>query len=162
MQSESSNEQSGYTRLKQQGDQLIIYSSIIDESNKSIQGSLSSIRNLLNKDRLTSVSLENAINYTEDLIMPMLSMLPKQEALMVDGSEFERVVRLLLSSAEDVTVSLDAVENLYRQLADYSQGSQYAWREAISPEQVALGLVVLREIMQHGGFRSVSLHTRTS
>lgn len=108
MNSKTATEQSEHILLKQQNDQIILYSSIKDESDKSGQGSLSNIRNLLNKGELTGYSIENAINYTEDLIMPMLSMLPKYDTLMVDGPEFERVVRLLFSKTEDVTVSLDA------------------------------------------------------
>lgn len=151
------NAQSDYTRLSQQGDLLIFDSSLKNEGDKNIQGSLSNIRNLLNKHKLTSISLEDAINHTEDLIMPLLSSLPKRDVLVVEGPEFERVFELLRARTDSVMVSLDVVENLYRQLADYSQGSQFAWQETISAEHVALGLVILREIMQHGGFRLVLL-----
>ena len=59
-------------------------------------------------------------------------------------------------------VSIESVESLFNQLADYAAGSPVAWRHAASPGRVALSLVVLREVMHHGGFRSVSLLGDTS
>jgi len=154
------NNLSDYTLLQHQGDQLSFATLMENDSKKSIHGSLSSVRNIFEKGGVTGITLENAINYTEDLIMPMLHTLPKHENLIIDGTEFEAVVRHLTSSTNEDLVSLDSVESLYRQLADYSQGSKTAWRESISAEQGALALVVIRETMHHGGFQYVSLLSR--
>ena len=149
-------------RIQLDGDHLRFMVPMENNTDKSVEGSLSSIRSILEKGRLTGVALENAINHTEDLIMPMLRTLPRCETLMVEGPELERVVRLLIPGTHEVSVSLDSVESLYRRLADDSQGSKTAWREEVPPEHVALGLVVLREVMQHGRFRFVSLFSHTS
>jgi len=66
-------------------------------------------------------------------------------------------VLALLSAGDGAAVPIESVESLFNQLADYAAGSPVAWRHAASPGRVALGLVVLREVMHHGGFRSVSL-----
>ncbi len=88
--------------------------------------------------------------------MPMIRSLPGSAELGVSGSELAEVLALL-SAGDGVAVPIESVESLFNQLADYAAGSAVAWRHAASPGRVALGLVVLREVMHHGGFRSVSL-----
>lgn len=154
------NEQGDHIRLQLQGDQLLFTASTEDEENKISHGSLSSIRKVLEPDRLTGAGLENAITQIEDLIMPILRSLPKRNMLEVYGSELENIFQLL-SPTNDGNVSLESVENLYSQLADYAEGSPVAWRHVSTPEHVALGLVLLRELMHHGSFRFVSLSPRT-
>jgi len=156
---ESMINQADYVWLKLQGDQLSFIVATENDNDKSIHGSVTSIRNILEKGRLTGVEIEKAINSTEDLIMPMLRSLPKRNKLMVDGPEFEKVIT---QRTDDVNVSLEEIESLYRQLADCVEGSPNAWRQAMIPEQVALGLVVVREVMHHGGFRCVSLMPRVN
>ena len=88
--------------------------------------------------------------------MPMIRALPGGAELRVSGSELAEVLALV-SAGDGVAVPIESVEGLFNQLADYATGSPVAWRHAASPGRVALGLVVLREVMHHGGFRSVSL-----
>jgi len=58
--------------------------------------------------------------------MPMLRSLPKRNKLMVDGPEFKNVITHLISRTDDVNVSLEEIESLYCQLADYVEGSPNA------------------------------------
>lgn len=142
--------------LRLENDQVSL--SAHSESGASIvkQVSLSNVRNRLQKSSLSGMGVEYAINEIEDLIIPLLVSLPKNSALQIDGPELERVSKLIVSITGDTTVSLDAVENLYRRLADYAAGSPIAWKYELAPEEIALELVLLREVMHHGGFRFVS------
>ena len=114
------------------------------------------MRSGLEAGRLDAAALERAIAEVEDLIMPVIRSLPRTAELGVSGSELAEVLALLPAGAGG-GVSIESVESLFNQLADYAAGSPVAWRHAASPGRVALGLVVLREVMHHGGFRSVSL-----
>ena len=88
--------------------------------------------------------------------MPVIRALPGSAELRVSGSELAEVLALV-SAGDGVAVPIESVEGLFNQLADYAAGWPVVWRHAASPGRVALGLVVLREVMHHGGFRSVSL-----
>jgi hypothetical protein len=127
----------------------------------STAGSLSGVRSGLEAGRLDAAVLERAIAEVEDLIMPTIRSLPRTAELVVSGSELAEVLALLPAGGGG-GVSIESVESLFNQLADYAAGSPVAWRHAASPGRVALGLVVLREVMHHGGFRSVSLLRDTS
>jgi hypothetical protein len=87
--------------------------------------------------------------------MPIIRDLPECTELKVSGSALENVFQLLpVAHGDDVPIEL--VESLYKELEGYAAGSPVAWRHTSSPDDVALGLFVLREVMHHGGFRSVS------
>jgi len=105
---------------------------------------------------LTGAQVENAIAQAEDLITPIIRGLPASERLEVGGAEFEEIVQLLADNNRAV-VSIESVENLFNQLADHASGSPVAWRQPVPATQVALGIVVLREVMHHGGYRTVLL-----
>jgi hypothetical protein len=139
--------------LRLEGDRLVFLA--------STAGSLSGVRRGLEAERLDAAALERAIAEVEDLIMPVIRALPGGAKLGVSGSELAEVLALLPAGAGG-GVSIESVEGLFNQLADYAAGSTVAWRQAASPGRVALGLVVLREVMHHGGFRSVSMLGDTS
>jgi hypothetical protein len=139
--------------LRIEGDRLIFLD--------STAGMLSGVRSGLGTGRLDAAALERAIAEVEDLIMPTIRSLPRTAELVVSGSELAEVLALLPAGAGGA-VSVESVESLFNQLADVAAGSPVAWRHAASPGRVALGLVVLREVMHHGGFRSVSLLGDTS
>ena len=134
--------------LRLEGDRLTFFD--------STAGLLSGVRSGLETGRLDAAALERAIAEVEDLIMPTIRSLPRTAELVVSGSELAAVLALLPAGAGG-GVSIESVESLFNQLADYAAGSPVAWGHAASPGRVALGLVVLREVMHHGGFRSVSL-----
>ena len=156
MSDESANDQAGSIRLKIEGDRLALIASTVAGPGQPTCGSISGIRHVLAQGRLTEASLESAITQVEDLIMPIIRTLPASTKLKVSGVELEKVFRLL-SVTDSAAVPIESVESLFNQLADYTGGSPVAWRQDSSPVNVALGLVVLREVMHHGAFRSVSL-----
>jgi len=156
MRNESTTDQSGYIRLQLEGDQLTFTAPTGGGQDQSIQGSVSSIGSALVQGNLTGAKIEDAINQVEDLIMPILRSLPASTDLRVSGPEVEQVFHML-SATDDTVVSIESVERLFNQLADHAGGSPFAWHQAESPARVARGLVILREVMHHGRFCSVSL-----
>ena len=153
MSDERTSERGRTVGLRLEGDRLIFFD--------STAGPLSGVRRGLEAGRLDAAALERAIAEVEDLIMPMIRSLPRTAELVVSGSELAEVLALLPADAGG-GVSIESVESLFNRLADVAAGSPVAWRQAAAPGRVALGLVVLREVMHHGGFRSVSLLGDTS
>ena len=160
MSDETASDQSRSLQLRLQGDRLDFIASAGGGRGHSDGGSASSIRAVLAQGRLTEASLENTIAHVEDLIMPILRALPASAQLKVSGAELERAFQLL-PVADGDAASTETLEGLFNELADYAGGSPVAWRHSSLPDDVALGVVVLREVMHHGGFRSVSLVTPT-
>jgi len=156
MRNETTTDQSGYILLKLEADKLIFTASAGASTDQSIYGSVSGIRNALEQGKLTGARIEDAINRVEDLIMPMLRSLPANTELRVSGPELTKVFHLF-SATDDAHIPIESVERLFNQLADHAGGSPFAWHPAESPEHVAFGLVILREVMHHGRFCSVSL-----
>lgn len=144
-----------YVRLCIQGDQLILTASTANNADKSFVGSLSAIRKALETGSLNVARLEQAITLVEDLITPNIRLLPSSTELKIAGPELENSFHLLPST--DGVASIEAVEWLFNQLADYVQGSPVAWRQRLAPVDAAVGLVVLREVMHHGDFGTVTL-----
>jgi len=87
--------------------------------------------------------------------MPIVRSLPPNAELEASGPVLAELVQLLPAGI-GVPVSIDSVESLFNQLADHAAGSVIAWRHPIAATRVALALVVLREVMHHGGYNSVS------
>jgi len=156
MRNETTTDQSSYIRLQLEADKLIFTASAGGAPDQSIHGSVSGIRNALGQGKLTGARIEDAINRIEDLIMPILRSLPASTELRVTGAELAKVFHML-STTDDAVIPIESVESLFNQFADHAGGSPFAWHQAESPAQVALALVVLREVMHHGRFSSVSL-----
>lgn len=148
-------DQGDFVRMQLQGDALTFIASMHGGKTQSISGSTSSIRDALGQENLNEVKLESAISQVEDLIMPIVRCLPASTKLEIDGAELAGIFHLLPES-NGTAISIESVEDLFNQLADYASGSPVAWRQPVPATQVALGLVALREVMHHGGFSSVS------
>jgi len=127
---------------------------------KSTSDPISKVSVVLEQGPLTEQTLEEAVARTEDTIMPRLGSLPLNAELEASGSELAELAQLL-PAGSGLPVSVASVEHLFNQLADHASGSAGAWRHPIAATRGALGLVVLREVMHHGGFGSVTLSSRT-
>ena len=160
MSNEIASDQSRSLLLRLEGDRLDFIVSAGAGPGGSNGVSVSGIRAVLAQGRLTEASLESTIAHVEDLIMPILCVLPASAQLRVSGAELERAFQLLPVADSDAA-STETLEGLFNELADYAGGSPVAWRHSSSPDDVALGVVVLREVMHHGGFRAVSLDIDT-
>lgn len=117
-------------------------------------GSISSVRGILRHEPATALELEAAIADVEDLIMPVMRSLPSDGVLEVEGCELQEVMGVLLS-VEPEPASIQAVENLFNRLAKVAMGSPAGSQGVPVTASFALGLVVLREVMHHGGLHSV-------
>lgn len=146
--------------MQLEGDVLTFIASAHGATPQTIDGSISGIRRALGLGYLTEVTLEDAIARTEELIMPIIRCLPEGAQFEIQGAELAGVYHVL-SEDKGIAVPLDSVEQLFNQLADYASRVPAAWQQPAPAEQLALGLVVLREVMHHGGFSVVSLSRRT-
>lgn len=146
----------GRVHMRIAGDELRFWAagSTAAPESAPVAASLAVVRAVLRAGP-TRATIERAIDHVEDLLMPLLRRLPATPRLAVDGDELLAVLRLVAADDRAVT-SVEAVERLFNELADHAGGSPVAWRHAALPAQIALGLVVLREAMHHGGFREVS------
>jgi len=159
MSDEMSASAGGQVRLRVQDD-VLTFSALVPGTPPTITtDSISSLRAVLGQGRLAERALEEAIARTEDIIMPRLRALPPKAELEASGSELAEIGQLL-GAGSGVPVSVDTVEYLFNQLADHAGGSVIAWRHKVDATRVALGLVVLREVMHHGRFGSVSFSTQ--
>lgn len=156
MRNESTTEQHQYIRLQLDEDQLTFIFTTGGVPTQSIHGSVSGTRHALEQRHLTCARVEEAINEVEDLLMPMLRALPACTELKVSGPELETVFEIL-STDKDAVIALASVETLFNEFSSHAGGSPIAWHHSASPAHVALGLIVLREVMHHGGFTTVSL-----
>lgn len=145
-----------HVQLRIQDSQLTFTTSAGADSVRSLSGSLAAIRTRLADGMLNEARLEIAMAQTEDLIMPLLRQLPASEQLEVTGSELAGIFDALPVSDGSVA-TIDDVECLFNQLADHAGGAAMAWPHALLAEDAALGLTVLREVMHHGGFRTVAV-----
>lgn len=150
-------ENRGFVQLRLDDDTLtLIAPAGGNEAQDVFAGSVSGIRSLFAQGRLTEAALEAAIAETEELVMPILRSLPTGARLKAGGPALAEVLGLLPES-NTASVPIESVELLFNRLADFAGGSPVAWRHTHSPADLALGLVILREVMHHGGYRSVSL-----
>lgn len=141
--------------MQLRGDELTMVASTGDGPGRRFRCPLAETRRLLAREPMREAGLEAAIAQIEDQIMPLVRALPAHADLRVSGSELERVLALLPESGGDA-VPMASVEALFNRLADYAGGVPFSWPYSTSPMQVALGLLSLREVMHHGGFRHVS------
>jgi len=145
----------GLVRLSLQGDVLTFTALVPGSQPRRTSDPISNVRVVLEQGRLSGQMLEEAIARTEDLLMPRVRSLPPNAELEASGSELAELVQLL-PAGDGTPVSIHTVESLFNQLADHAGGSVIAWRHPIAANRVALALVVLREVMYHGRFDSVT------
>jgi len=145
-----------FVRLLLENDVLSFAILVVGAQPQIFSAPIARIREVLVRGNLTGQRLEEMIAITEDIIMPITRSLPAGANLEVCGPALEDIVKLQAAGGS-AAIPIDSIELLFNQLADHAGGSAVAWHQAIDSSQAALGLVVLREIMHHGGFRTVSL-----
>lgn len=117
-------------------------------------GSLARIHQGLQAGQLSASQLEEAIAEIEDLIMPVLRTVEPTTPLRVTGPVLETVLKQLGSA--DKAAPISAVEDLFNRLADVAGGAPSSRLPVASHPDFVLGLVLLREVMHHGGFTAVT------
>lgn len=139
---------------------FFIVSSEVEGLRRLQVGSVAGVRLMLERGHLTGAKIEAAIAEIEDLVMPALRNLPGVSHLVVSGPELAGVMQQLASNCGAVSIS--TVEALFNQVADIAIGSPGRSQPIPVAPGFVLGLVLLREVMHHGGFSSVSLLPRKS
>lgn len=108
------------------------------------------------RDPPRPVELEEAIEVTEDAVMPLTRLLPPDSVLRASGPLARQVALRAAGSDAAQRVSLDAIEALFGHLADAAQRG--FWSGELRLDATTAGaLVILREFMHHAGFESMEL-----
>ena len=105
--------------------------------------------------RPTAVELERAIDIVEDALMAA-----KPPPAPGDGhlTTSEPILRRLPGlEAVGATLSRDAVETLFQQLASFALGMPDPHGAKVAERETAASLLILRECMHHLGFDSVRI-----
>ncbi len=117
-------------------------------------GSLADAHKLLTQGPLTAAKVEAVIAAIEDLLMPALRALPDRAALVVVEAGWGDILHGLASAGEPVPVA--AIETRFNQLADIASGSPARLHQVSTAPLSVLKLLLLREVMHHGGFATVT------
>ncbi len=141
-------------RLQLDGDALSLFVPVEEGAAREIRvGSVAGIRDMLARGRVTGAMLEGVIAGIEDLIMPSIRGLPGGARLGVGDSELVCVLKEV-ADASGGDFSIEAVERLFNELADVASGLPEKLSRSPMTASFVLGLVLLREVMHHGGFKS--------
>lgn len=108
------------------------------------------------RDPPRPVDLEEAIEVTEDAVMPLARLLPTDSVLRANDPLTRLVALRAAGSDAAQRVSLDAIEALFGQLADAAQRGFWSGELRLDATTAA-ALVILREFMHHAGFGSIEL-----
>ena len=122
-------------------------------------GSLQEILQLLRHEPATAAELEAAIAHVEDRLMPVVRLLPAERRLATSASEVRGIAKAAgLDNAAELTT--EAVELMFNRLADVAYGTPAA-RLGLPPTRAfAASLLLLRELLHHGGFDAVEILRR--
>jgi hypothetical protein len=132
-------------RLALRGDRIVL--SGPDEEALDA-GSFGAILAQLRHEPATAAELEAAIETAEDGLMPVVRSLAGGASLVTAMPEIAK-------AAGSGTLDMAAVQTLFDRLADVASGMPAA-RLGIPPtREFAAALILLRELMHHGGFASV-------
>lgn len=105
----------------------------------------------------TAGELEAAIEQVEDVLMPEIPKLRDHEALIT--SDLESANLLAFSGLSDgaTTLDLNTVERQFNRLVNVAQGRPAASEGMPTHPEFAANLLILREVMHHTGFVSVTV-----
>lgn len=107
----------------------------------------------------TALELENAIMVVEDEIMPLAKLLPHPSTLILTD-EITYLLKLVAGYDKSI-LSIDDVEDLFRRLAEVSEGSPMLSSGLPMRSDFAAAVLIVREFMHHLGFESVILSQTT-
>lgn len=147
------------TRLRMCGDRVLLdvaSDGALAESASFDAGSLQRILAHLGHAPPTAAELESAIQQIEDDLMPVLRSLPDHGHLVTSAPEYWEIVTVAgLGGSPEVDLDTATVEGLFNRLADVAYGMPAARLGIPTDRSFAAILLLLREVLHHGGFRSV-------
>lgn len=147
------------TRLRICGDRVLleVEKDIASPGSATLDaGSLQRILAHLGHVPPTAGELESAIMQIEDDLMPILRLLPAHSQLATAAPEYWEVVTVAgLGDSPEVNLDIATVEMLFNRLADAAHGIPAARLGIPTNRTFAAILLLLREVLHHGGFGSV-------
>ena len=98
----------------------------------------------------TPLEIENAIEVTEDVVMPLAAKLARTEQLQLSGSGAALILQGV-GAAPDTTLhwSLDEVEDLFNRIAMVSQGRPSGQEALPTAPEFYAAMVIVRECLHH-------------
>ena len=104
----------------------------------------------------TPLEIENAIEVTEDVVMPLAAKLARTEQLQLSGSGAALILQGV-GAAPDAPLhwSLDEVEVIFNRIAMVSQGRPSGQEALPTAPELYAAMVILRECLHHLRFTGV-------
>jgi len=119
-------------------------------------GSLRSILQHLRHEPAKEDELEAAIAGIEDDLIPAIRSLPERRVLVTSAPEVREIVRVAgLGGSSEANLDIATVERLFNRMADVAYGTPAARLGIPSGRAFAASLLILREVLHHGGFGSI-------
>lgn len=104
--------------------------------------------------------LEQAIDLTEEAVMPLAPQFAGHTALILQGPGASLIASRLQASGHAKTVlTLDEVEALFNRLVSVSQGRPASQEALPTDARFVAAILILREFMHHLHFAQVTLQT---
>lgn len=104
----------------------------------------------------TPLAMENAIQWVEDVVMPLHTLVPHGAQLFsADGAVQEIALQSGVAPSMPQTLSLDAMERTFNRLTAMVEGSPAAHQGLPASSQFAAALLILREFMHHLQFTHI-------
>jgi exopolyphosphatase/pppGpp-phosphohydrolase len=98
----------------------------------------------------TPLAMENAIQWVEDVVMPLHKLVPRGAQLFsVDAVVQEIALQSGVAPTLPQTLSLDAMERTFNRLTAWVEGSPAGQQGLPASNRFAAALLILREFMHH-------------
>jgi len=104
------------------------------------------------------IEMENAIAFVEDILMPVAKTLPPDTTLVTHDAEARHLV-VVSRPGEDpaLPLSIEHVERAFNDLVAVAQGRPAASSGLPTDAGFTAWVLILRELMQHLGFDSITV-----
>lgn len=119
-------------------------------------GSMRTLLEGLQHEPATPAELEAAITCIEDALMPAVHQLPAAELYCAEPS-LRTLAHLVAAGTLPVRLDTGTIERLFNDLADIAYGMPAARFGLPTARDFTAALLVLREVLHHGGFAAVTL-----
>jgi hypothetical protein len=121
-------------------------------------GSARKVLERIRHEPATADELESAISDIEDDLMPAIGQLPTHRRLVTSEPGVLRIAKLLGSPDPSAArLELAEIEQLFNRLADVAYGMPAAALGILTDRSFAATLLIVREVLHHGGFASVEV-----
>lgn len=125
-------------------------------------GSFPQLLEVLKHEPATAMEIETAIADVEEMLMRVIATLPKPGKLVTSSSVFCALAEVLgHATGSPVELEIAQVEEVFNRLASVAFGTPASHVGVPENRSFAAAVIVLRELMHHAGFVSVTLSGAT-